>query len=94
MKTINVKSFISPRTTVCFGLLLITAAVLLWRGGEISARQENNPAFAVEQSAGSTAFSAFDNWMKQYLSGEFGDEKNLPKRAKSWRWNGAKFSGV
>jgi hypothetical protein len=77
MKTINVSSFISPRTTACLGLLLISAAILLWRGGEISARQDSGRAFAREQSVDSTVFSAFDNWVKQYLNGDFGNEKEF-----------------
>ncbi|HEX8368546.1 MAG TPA: FG-GAP-like repeat-containing protein [Pyrinomonadaceae bacterium] len=65
---------VSMRTAACLGLLLALAAVLMWRGGATAAQTEFNPAITNRQIVDSPVFSAFDDWVKQYLSGNFEGE--------------------
>ncbi|HEX8250349.1 MAG TPA: FG-GAP-like repeat-containing protein [Pyrinomonadaceae bacterium] len=65
------------RTAACFGLLLALAAILMWRGAAAAEETEFNAALTNRQIVNSPVFSAFDNWIKQYLSGNSGAESGF-----------------
>jgi hypothetical protein len=76
----NKVSGFSVRRSVCFALLLVLAAVVIWHSGAISA-QSDFRAVAVKSDKliESEVFRQFDAWVGQYLSGNYAVEGEFLK---------------
>jgi hypothetical protein len=79
IKMIKINSFVSLKAAGWLVLLLMCAAVLMWRAGAASAQAEGNPALAHQPIADATVFAAFDEWARQYLDGDFAGDGEFIK---------------
>ncbi|HEY8560789.1 MAG TPA: FG-GAP-like repeat-containing protein [Pyrinomonadaceae bacterium] len=76
MKNASKKRIAATRPTIYALLLLLLTFAAVWRAGDAAAQPE--PATDVEKAAESEIFGRFDDWVAQYLSGDFpGDREFL-----------------
>jgi len=79
MKNFKIYSSVSMRKFVCFALLSVLAATLLWRAGAALAQKDAGDSLNAAQIEQSRIFSEFDEWAKNYAGGGFSSGSEFVK---------------